>query len=288
MKTKISVAAAATLFAVGALSQLWIPQLGLTAMLLAIMCGLAVVVLRQQALLRRLSRQERVLLQVQKTAANAKTETVTYGGSILRRVKMLTDEVEGSRAGPNPSPAAQQVGGQTATPAASNEQHGAGRVATPEVSNPLTNESLHSMLTPGRVVKVAGVFSPRTIPEGEASPWVPGDVFASLERERPDVLLIDERELQDSSRWSSATSGAGTGLMRELLDGIRWAKARGIPVFLLPSTLAADVHSAALRAAPVLVLPLDVDAMEAAAGGPQTRLLHSLHEIAVARESEAP
>lgn len=288
MKTKIAIAAAVMFFALGAVVQVWLPQLGLTAMLLGVMCALATVVLRQQLLLRRLSRHERLIKQVQRTAANAKTETVTFGGSILRRVKVLTDEVTPSRSGASSNAAVHQGARQPTTPEVSApEQQTAGRAATPEVSNPFTNESLHSMLTPGRVAKVAGVFSPSSLSEGEASIWTPGEVVASLERARPDVLLIDERELRHSASWSSSMTGAGTGLMRELLNGIQWAKGRGIPVYLLPSRLAADVHSAALRAAPVLVLPLDDNTLEASAGAPPTRLLSGLQETAVTRERDA-
>ena len=175
-------------------------------------------------------------------------------------------------AGPRPGAAAQQ---------------GAGRAATPEVSNPFTDESLQSMLAPGRTLKVGGVFSPRSLSVGEHLVWTPGQVSESLERQKPEVLLIDEQEIQESALWSSATTGAGTALMRELLEGIRWAKEGGVPVYLLPSTLAPDVHSSALRSAPVLVLPLDEASLVASAGGPQTPLLRSLHELAVARRDGA-
>lgn len=281
MKTKLAIAGAVLFFAAGAVVQLWMPQLGLTAMLLGVMCALAAVVLRQQAVMRRLTKHERLIVQVQKTAANGKTETATYGASILRRVKQLTDEsASPSGAAPAPPAAATQGVGARSSGA---ERQVAGRAATPEVSNPFTEESLQSMLTPGRTLKVGGVFSPDVLPEGDHVVWVPGQVSESLERQKPEVLLIDEQEIQESALWSSATTGAGTALMRELLEGIRWAKQHGVPVYLLPSQLAPDVHSSALRSAPVLLLPLDDATLLASAGGPQTPLLRSLHEVAVAR-----
>lgn len=285
MKTKASIAAAVIFFAAGAIAQIWAPQLGLTAMLLGVMSALAAIVLRQQAVLRRLAAHERLITQVQKTAANGKTETATYGASILRRVKQLTDE-SGAQAGAQHQPPSQAAQGAGAGSNAAAEL-GAGRASTPEVSNPFTEESLHAMLTPGRRLKVGGVFSQRSLPDGEHVVWAPGQVSESLERQKPEVLLIDEHEIQASPLWSSATTGAGTGLMRELLDGIRWAKAHGVPVYLLPSSLAPDVHSSALRSASVLVLPLDEATLRASAGGPQTTLLRTLHEAAVERAGGA-
>lgn len=285
MKTKISLAAAVLFFAFGAIAQIWLPQLGLTAMLLAVMSGLAAVVLRQQAVLRRLALHERLIAQVQKTAANGKVETATYGASILRRVKQLTDD-PGAKTGAHHDQPAEAAGAGSAGTRMTGE-HGAGRAATPEVSNPFTEESMLSMLTPGRAMKVGGVFSLHSLPEGEHAVWAPGQVAASLEAHKPEVLLIDEQEIRESPLWSSATTGAGTGLMRELLEGIRWAKARGVPAYLLPSSLAPDVHSSALRSAPVLVLPLDDATMQASAGGPHTPLLRALHDIAVERVDAA-
>lgn len=286
MKTKISIAAAVILFAVGAVAQLWVPQLGMTGMLLGVMCGLAAVVLRQQAVLRRLAKHERLIAQVQKTAANGKTETATYGASILRRVKQLTDDAVAPSGSSSQQPADAASGAGARSTAGS--EHGAGRAATPEVSNPFTEESLLSMLTPGRTLKVGGIFSPQSIPAGEHEVWAPGQVSASLERQKPEALLLDEQEIHDSALWSSATTGAGTGLMRELLEGVSWGKAHGVPTYLLPARLAADVHSSALRRPPVVVLPLDDATTRASAGGPQTPLLRTLHEIAVQRGSEAP
>lgn len=287
MRTKLSIAAAVVLFVAGAFAQIWMPQLGLTAMLLAVMCALAAIVLRQQAVLRRLAKHERLIAQVQKTAANGKTETATYGASILRRVKQLTDDAV-APTGASSAKHSEPAGGSTGARPSATADHGAGRAATPDVSNPFTEESLHSMLTPSRTLKVGGIFSPRSLPEGEHVVWVPGQVSESLERQKPEVLLIDEQEIKESALWSSATTGAGTGLMRELLEGIRWAKGRGVPVYLLPSSLAPDVHSTALRSAPVLVLPLDDAAMQASAGAPQTPLLRRLHEIAIERGDGAP
>lgn len=282
MKTKLSLAASMACFAVGAVAQIWLPQLGLTLMLLGVMAGLAAVVLRQQAMLRRLSKHERLIAQVQKTAANGKVETATYGASILRRVKQLTDEALAQpSARPGRSTEARDLSGSPAT------EQGAGRAATPEVSNPSTDESLLAMLTPGRTLKVAGVFSPDTLPRGQHAVWTPAQVAASLEAQRPEALLIDEREIRESPLWSCATSGAGTALMRELLEGVRWAKARGIPAYLLPSSLAPDVHASALRDAPMLLLPLDDAALLSAAGGPQTPLLRALQAIALERQAGA-
>lgn len=98
MKTKVTVIAAVSLFAIGSVTQFWNFLIGLAAMLLGIMFALAFIVLRQQALLRSLTKHERLIAQAQKTAANAKAETVTYGSSILRRVKLLTDTGDGTSA----------------------------------------------------------------------------------------------------------------------------------------------------------------------------------------------
>lgn len=98
MKTKVTAIAAVFLFAIGSVTQFWLFPIGLAAMLLGIMFALAFIVLRQQALLRSLTKHERLIAQAQKTAANAKTETVTYGSSILRRVKLLTDTGDGTSA----------------------------------------------------------------------------------------------------------------------------------------------------------------------------------------------
>lgn len=285
MKTKLLVAGAASVFVLGAVAQIWAPRLGLTAMLLGVMAASAVIVLRQQLILRRLGTHERLIKQAQKTAANGKTETATYGASILRRVKLLTDDpvVLSTLRGDQPSPAPGHVN----TEQSSLVGHGAGRAATPDVSNPFAHETLDSMLTPGRVLKVGGVFFPTQLPGGDHSVWVPGDVSASLERERPELLVIDEQAIHESPRWSSATTAAGTALMRELLEGIRWAKARGIPAYVLPTTLAPDVHSGALRGSSALVLPLDEASMQPAAGGPRTPLLRALHELATKRQGGA-
>lgn len=283
MKTKISVAASAIFFTLGAVGQIWAPQLGSTFMLLGVMCALAAIVIRQETLLRRVAKHERLIQQVQKTAANGKVETTTYGASILRRVKLLTDDAGTSSAATKPQGSGAQTSG---APAPSPTAPTAGRAATPEVSNPFTDESLHSMLTPGRVLKVAGVFAPSALPDVQHVVWSPGDVSASLEREKPEVLLLDEQEIHGSARWSSATTAPGTALMRELLAGVRWAGARGVPVYLLPASLAADVHSSALRRAPVVVLPLDAKAREAAAGAPPTPLLGELQKIALERNGE--
>lgn len=283
MKTKVAAVAAVVLFPLGAIAQIWAPRIGLTAMLLGVMFALAFVVLRQQTLLRHLVKHERLILQAQKTAANGKHESATYGASILRRVKLLTNESEGTIVNLEHASTGRMPSAPPADPIAT---PGSGRAATPDVSNPFTNETPNSMLTPGRALKVAGIFSPKMLPQGEPISWMPGGVVSSLEEERPELIVIDEQELRDSALWSSATTGSGTALMKDLLEGIRWAKPLGIPTYLLPSTIAPDVHSATLRNSAAVRLPLDADILEAAAGAPQTPVLQRLQELATGRVGE--
>lgn len=278
MKTKVAAIAAMLLFALGAIVQIWLPRTGATVMLLSFLCAFAVVVLRQQAILRRISANERLIVQTQKTAANAKAETALYGKSILRRVKLLTDE-RPQYASPGASTVALE------RPEAPNSPPNpeAGRAATPDVSNPFTVETIESMLRPGRRLKVAGIYSPHLLHDVEHAHWNPGDVVASLERDRPEAILIDEAEVRSSPVWMSATTGTGTTLMKDILDGIRWAKPLQIPVYVLPTTLAPDVHSSVLYQSSVVRLPLNADDLEPAAGGPQTPLLQRLNELAADR-----
>lgn len=278
MKTKVAAAATMFLFPLGAIAQIWVPRIGTTAMLLGILFAVAVVVLRQQSLLRRLAANERASLQAQKTAANAKAETALYGKSILRRVKLLTDE----RSQPPVQSMPASTTEQPETPDKP-EKPEAGRAATPDVSNPFTVETLGSMLTAGRKLKVAGIYSTQLLPEVEHMLWVPGSVASSLEQDRPEVVVIDEEEFRASPVWSSVISGAGTALMRDILEGIRWAKSLQIPIYVLPSTLAPDVHSSALDRSPAIRLPLNAEELEPAAGGPQTPLLRGLNELAAER-----
>lgn len=293
MKTKVVAIAAMFLFPLGAIGQFWLPRAGETAMLAAIMCAIAVTVLRQQSILRRLSRNEKLIIQTQKTAASSKAETALYGKSILRRVKLLADERADVPA-TNVSTADTDVQGtanQNAGAATSFLEKSAdyagnpaiGRSATPDVSNPFTVETLDSMLAAGRGLKVAGIYSPQLLPDVEQMPWTPGNILSALERNRPEVIVIDEEEFRSSPVWATATGGAGTALMKEILDGIRWARPLQVPIYRLPTTLPPDVHSSMLDLSPATRLPLTTDDLEPAAGAPQTPFLQHLNQLAADR-----
>lgn len=289
MTTRIAAAAAALLFALGAVVQIWSPRLGLTLMLLGVMAAVASVLLLQRGIQKRLMKHERFLVKLQQsvTTGTGKVERLVTAGnataskhsaSLERQVTLLSE-----RPGAATVPAPQLAAAATAAPA----RTGIGRASTPDVTNPFTDESFHSMLTPGRVQKVAGIFPPDQLSEHEPSQWISGDVVPSLERSTPDLIVVDESAVRDSAVWAGAFSAVGTALMRELLDGLTWAQDHRIPAYLLPSTLAPDVHSSALRHSSAVLLPLGTEALDAAAGAPQTPLFRSLQQLAAARTEGA-
>lgn len=290
MSTRLAAAAALVLFVLGAVVQIWSPRSGLTLMLLGVMAGIASITLMQRTLQRRLIKHERLLGTLQKSVTqgtNKVHRTVTagnkqsgkYGSSLMRRVQDVNDRLKhGSPAGTASAPCTTSAGASSRRPAAF-----AGRAATPEVTNPFSDETLAAMLTPQRVLRVSGIFDAAGLPELTARQWLPGEVVPELERHRPDLVLLDEQVLRSSPVWSSATTGVGTALMRELLEGIAWAETHKVPVYLLRSALPPDVHTAALRSSSAVSLPLGAADLEAAAGAPQTPLLIRLQEIAAAR-----
>ncbi|MGP9613491.1 hypothetical protein ACT3TE_09550 [Brachybacterium sp. AOP42-B2-9] len=289
MTTRIAAAAAALLFVLGAVVQIWSPRLGLTLMLLGILAAVASVLFLQRAIQKRLMKHERFLVKLQQsvTTGTKKVERLVTAGnataskhsaSLERQVKLLAE-----RPGAPTVPAAQPAASASSPPS----RTGIGRASTPDVTNPFTDESLHSMLAPNRAQKIAGIFTTDHLPDHEPSQWIPGDVVSSLERSTPDLIVVDEGAIRDSAVWSSAYSAVGTALMRELLDGLTWAQDHRVPVYLLPSTLSPDVHSSALRGSSAVLLPLDTEALDAAAGAPQTPLFQSLQELAAARTEGA-
>lgn len=294
MSTRLAAAAALVLFVLGAGVQIWSPRVGLTLMLLGVMAGIASITFMQRALQRRLIKHERLLgtLQrsvtqgtnkVHRTIEAGNKQSGKYGSRIMRRLQDVNDHVKnGVLASSSIDSSASWTGSRSAGPAAS-----AGRASSPEVINPYTEESLAAMLTPQRVPSVGGVFDPKSLPELTASHWLPGGVVAALERDRPDLVVLDEQALTSSPAWSSATSGVGTSLMRELLEGVAWAASNRVPVFLLRSDLPPDVHSTALRRSSAVSLPLGPQDLDAAAGAAQTAMLDRLQEIAAARTGAA-
>lgn len=290
MSTRLAAAAALVLFVLGAVVQIWSPRSGLTLMLVGVMAGIASITLMQRTLQRRLIKHERLLGTLQKSVTqgtNKVHRTVTagnkqsgkYGSSLMRRVQDVNDRLKhGSPAGTASAPTTTSAGASSLRPAAF-----AGRAATPEVTNPFSDETLAAMLTPQRVLRVSGIFDAAGLPELAARPWLPGEVVPELERHQPDLVLLDEQVLRSSPVWSSATTGVGTALMRELLEGVAWAETHKVPVYLLRSALPPDVHTAALRSSSAVSLPLGAADLEAAAGAPQTPLLIRLQKIAAAR-----
>ncbi|MEE1617853.1 hypothetical protein [Brachybacterium sp. J153] len=290
MSTRLAAAAALVLFVLGAVVQIWSPRVGLTLMLLGVMVGLASITFMQRTLQRRLIKHERLLGTLQRSVTQGTNkvhraveagnkQSGKYGASLMRRTQDVNDRLKhGLPAGAAPAASPAPAGAGAPRPAAS-----AGRASTPEVTNPFTNETLATMLTPQRVLAVGGIFDPRPLPELTARPWLPGEVVPALERDRPDLILLDEQALRASAVWSSATTGVGTALMRELLEGVSWAESHKVPVYLLRSALPPDVHTAALRRSSAVSLPLGPEELEAAAGAPQTSLLSHLQEIATDR-----
>ncbi|HLR45000.1 MAG TPA: hypothetical protein VK065_07420, partial [Brevibacterium sp.] len=251
--------------------------------------AVASVLFLQRGIQKRLMKHERFLVKLQQsvTTGTRKVERLVTAGnataskhsaSLERRVKLLAE-----RPAAAPGPAPQVPDAAAAAPA----RAGIGRASTPEVTNPFTDESFRSMLAPGRVQKVAGVFLPDQLSEHEPTQWMPGDVVLSLERSTPDLIVVDEGAIRDSSVWAGAFSAVGTASMRELLDGLTWAQEHRVPAYLLPSTLAPDVHSSALRRSSAVLLPLGTEALDAAAGAPQTPLFRSLQQLAAARTEGA-
>lgn len=291
MSTRLAAAAALVLFVLGAVVQIWSPRSGLTLMLLGVMTGIASITLMQRTLQRRLIKHERLLGTLQRSVTQGTNrvhraveagnkQSGKYGSSLMRRLQDVNDRLKhGTPAGTAPATSTpSSAGSASRRPAAS-----AGRASTPEVTNPFSDETLTTMLTPQRVLGVGGVFDPRALPELTARPWLPGEVVEALERDRPDLILLDEEVLRSSAVWASATTGVGTALMRELLEGVSWAETHKLPVYLLRSALPPDVHTAALRRSSAVTLPLGEAELEAAAGAPQTSLLSHLQEIATAR-----
>lgn len=291
MSTRLAAAAAVLLFALGAVVQIWSPRLGLTLMLLGVLAAFASTALLLRGIQRRLVKHERFLTQLQKSvstgtkkverslAAEA-AESAKGRSALLREVRAVQNAREATTT-PDHASAAAATAAPGSPPSAGTA--GAGRAATPEVTNPFTDETLHSMLSPRRLLKIAGLYTADGLPDHEPSIWTPGEVVASLERVHPDLVLIDEQALRDSPVWSSATTAVGTALMQELLGGVTWAQEHRVLVYLLPSSLPPDVHSSALRHSAAVVLPLTAADLDAAAGAPQTSLLHRLQELAAAR-----
>lgn len=291
MKTRLAAAAAVVLFVVGALAQIWASRLGLTLMLLAVLAALAALMFMLQQLQLRLIKHERFITGLQKSAKQSSNAATRRHGQLLQEFKHLKAGVERSRKAPVVAPAstaATPTGPAAATPtgpaAAKPSPGGVGRAGTPEVTNPSTDETLASMLSPSRRLVIGGVFRGAELPEHTAAPWMPGDVLRSLEEKRPDLILVDEAALAASPIWSSATSAVGTSLMQELVRGVTWAAGRHIPVYLLKARLAPDVHTDALRSTAAVSLPLPEADRDAAAGAPQTPVLSRLEEIARTRE----
>ena len=293
MSTRLAAAAAVLLFALGAVVQIWSPRLGLTLMLLGVLAAFASTALLLRGIQRRLLKHERFLVQLQKSVTTgtkkverslaAEAAESTKGRSaLLREVRTVQNAREATT---TPDHASAAAAAPTSPPPAATP--GAGRASTPEVTNPFTDETLHSMLNPRRQLKIAGLYTAGSLPDHEPSIWTPGEVVASLERVRPDLVLIDEQALRDSPIWSSATTAVGTALMQELLAGVAWAQEHRVLVYLLPSSLPPDVHSSALRHSAAVVLPLTAVDLDAAAGAPQTPLLHRLQELAAARTEGA-
>lgn len=289
MTTRIAAVAAVLLFALGAVVQIWSPRLGITLMLLGVMAALTAVLFLQRTIQRRLIKHERFLVKLQQsvTSGTKKVERAVATGnakasksttSLQSQLKLLAERPETQTAALSRPPS------DTAAPQVKTD---IGRASTPEVTNPFTEESLHTMLAPGRVQKVAGIFAAEQLPEHESSAWIPGDVVPSLNRSTPDLIVVDEGALRDSAVWGDAVTAVGTALMRELLDGLTWAQEHRVPAYLLPSVLAPDVHSSALRSSSAVMLPLDADGLDASAGAPQTPLFHTLQQLAAARTGGA-
>lgn len=289
MTTRIAAAAAALLFVLGAMVQLWNPRFGLTLMLFGVLSAVASVLFLQREIQKRLMKHERFLVKLQHsvTTGTQKVERMVTAGNataskhsvnLERQVKLLVDR---------PGAPAVQVPGPADAATPTPVKAGIGRASTPDVANPFTDESLHSMLAPGRVQKVAGIFASDQLPEHEPAHWIPGEVVTSLERSTPDLVVVDEESLRDSAVWSDAVTAVGTALMQELLDGLIWAQDHRVSAYLLPSNLSPDVHSSSLRSSSAVLLPLDTETLDAAAGGPQTPLFQSLQQRAAVRTEGA-
>lgn len=289
MTTRIAAAAAALLFVLGAVVQIWSPRLGITLMLLGVISAITAVLFFQRTIQRRLIKHERFLVKLQQsvTTGTKKVERAIAASSATASKSTTSLQHQLKQLAEKPDAKPSVLSGPATTTSTSLVKTDIGRASTPDVTNPFTAESLHTMLAPGRVQKVAGILPADQLPEHEASAWFPGDVVPSLNRSTPDLIVVDEGALRDSAVWGDAVTAVGTALMRELLDGLTWAQEHRIPAYLLPSVLAPDVHSSALRSSSAVMLPLDADGLDASAGAPQTPLFHTLQQLAAARTGGA-
>lgn len=280
MATRITAGISIFLFVAGALFQFWFPSLGATLMNLAILSGLAAVLFMLRGIQARIRKNERYILNLQKSAQVQRDGLQSVDKWLRTTVPAL---LEG-----NSSPMQQSTGAKKPVEQETNSAGsvGIGRSSTPDVANPFTEETLNSMLKPGRELTVAGIFNPSDIATSQQTLWIPGDVISSLERRRPDLLVLDELEISQSSKWSVSMTSVGTRLMKELLDALDWATKKRIPVLIMPGAVRPDVHSSTLRTDASVTLPLTAEQLDAAAGAPLTPVLQRLQQIALQREGE--
>lgn len=162
-----------------------------------------------------------------------------------------------------------------------------GRAATPEVSNPMANENLSSILNPQRRIKVAGIFEEslvRNLPV-DAVHWHPSTILDLLKQESPDLVIVDEASL-DKRHWYGTYSASGTAQMSEIIEAISWCSQNSLPVYLmLNDSSSPEVNSLALRQAKVECLPLSEEAMRQSFGANLTPILERAQSIALKRKA---
>lgn len=257
---------------------------------LGLMVLLLLILKRTGALVSSINRINRVLYVTEKEAASSRALTswygrqlLDYGSSIFKRTNRLIDA---SEVDPNGF-VSQQVdeaarghkgkaeGGQAKSLWRS------GRVSTPNVENPKTNETMADMLDPERALIVGGIFGASLLDNLHAKGmyWRPGVVNSLLEKQRPDAIVLDQGCL-DQGQWYGALKASGTGLMREILDGVDWSQKLGIPVFVIPHNAVPNVNSFALRQRNTVVLPMNQEDYEQSFGAVPSQLLARLENLA--------
>ncbi|MBE6480960.1 MAG: hypothetical protein E7Z94_01005 [Actinomyces ruminicola] len=279
MKTKLSLAVIVVLAVVGLVVQVWLPRVGVSIAALGFLAAAISLILLVQRINVRLARIDRRLAKLQQSVSWGNQQTTKYGNSIFSRVKNARLSPSDGGLPPERPQVKASVSRAVEKPVVS-----AGRVATPDVKNPFSDETLATMLMPGRLLKAAGLYDTAGLPPHDAVIWEPGEVLRSLELSTPDVVVLDEEFISHSPVWGSAMTAVGAGLMKELVQAQNWAKRHGVQVFLLPATVAPDVFSKALRGTTTDVLPLDQEQKSEDYGAAHTALFEALVERAARRE----
>lgn len=216
-------------------------------------------------------------------------QLLDYGSSTLKRVRIIgTDLHRGHKQSEEPlSRDTPVMGTNVGKNVATKTPPRAGRVATPDVTNPNATESLANLLDPEHKVVVGGVFDSSLV-EGlpvETQVWRPSQILNLLEKALPDYVIIDEAVLE-RTYWQGVFTAAGTSQMSELLSAVDYCGKRKIPVYLLKTQSSPQVNSRALRSSTAVELPLKAQDTEQSFGAAFTPVLERANRTAVTREAK--